>query len=167
MVVVKIENSFIRHTILLWDSSIHTFIHYLSLTSPLWLTAPEPYRATACGERELTLVHIHTFLTKKVMEGFPRWEISSMPGPTTETTQTWKPINIIHALIHSNKANTKGWLWRPNDIHGPCGPEASWHLSDRWGKKPYPKNLSRLGIEPGPAVLQARMLPPAPQRLTS
>ena len=31
-------------------------------------------------------------------------------------------------------------------------------------KKPHPGNLSRPGIEPGPAVWQARMLPLAPQR---
>ena len=30
-------------------------------------------------------------------------------------------------------------------------------------KKPHPKNLSRSGIEPGPAAWQARMLPPAPR----
>ena len=49
------------------------------------------------------------------------------------------------------------------------GPKTSWHLSCRWGKtpkKPHPRNLSRPGIEPGPATWQARMLPPAPQRWT-
>ena len=33
-------------------------------------------------------------------------------------------------------------------------------------KKPHPGNLSRPGIEPGPAAWQARMLPLAPQRWT-
>ena len=33
-------------------------------------------------------------------------------------------------------------------------------------KKPYPANLSRPGIEPGPAAWQARILPLAPQRWT-
>ena len=99
----------------------------------------------ACWERELTLVHIHTFLTKVVMEGFPRWEIISMPGSTSETTQTWKTIHTIHALIHSNKANTKGWLWRPNDIQGPCGPKASWHLSGILVLKTSPRKLVPAG----------------------
>ena len=48
----------------------------------------------------------------------------------------------------------------------PCGPKASWHLSYRWGntrKKPHPGNLSRPGIEPGPAAWLVRMLPPAPR----
>ena len=34
-------------------------------------------------------------------------------------------------------------------------------------KKPYPGNVSRPGIEPGPAAWQACMLPLAPQRCTS
>ena len=33
-------------------------------------------------------------------------------------------------------------------------------------KKPHPGNLSRPGIEPGPAAWQSRMLPPFPQRWT-
>ena len=40
----------------------------------------------------------------------------------------------IHALIYSNKANMKGWLWRSNDIRGTSGHKSSWHLSYRWGK---------------------------------
>ena len=55
------------------------------------------------------------------------------------------------------------WYW------GPWGPKASRHLSYRWGKtpkKPHPGNLSRPGIEPGPAAWQACMLPPCPQRWT-
>ena len=64
--------------------------------------------------------------------------------------------------------NEYGWWW-PNDIRGPWGPKASRHLSYRWGKtskKPHPGNLSWPGIEPGPAVWQAHMLPPGPQRWT-
>ena len=33
-------------------------------------------------------------------------------------------------------------------------------------KKPHPGNLTRPGIEPGPAACQAGMLPPVPQRWT-
>ena len=74
-----------------------------------------------------------------------------------------------HTHSHPNKANMEWLLLRPNDIRGPWGPKISWHLSYRWGKnpkKPHPGNLSRLGIEPGPAAWQARMLPLAPQRWT-
>ena len=49
----------------------------------------------------------------------------------------------------------------------PWRPKTSWHWSYRWGKTPKksrPGNLSRLGIDPGPAAWEARMLPPAPQQ---
>ena len=60
--------------------------HHLSLTSPFlgtftWPTPPGPYRATTCRERELTLDHIHTFLTTDVHRGPPGWGISSISGP--------------------------------------------------------------------------------------
>ena len=88
-------------------------------------------------------------------------------GATSDTTWTWKTLHNIHAHIQCNKENMKEWLWRPNDIRGPCERKASWHLSYRRGKtpkKPYSGNLSRPGIEPGPAAWQACMLPPSPQR---
>ena len=77
---------------------------------------------------------------------------------TSEITRTWKTIHTIHAPIHSNKV--KGWLWQPNDIRGPNGPKASWYSSYRWRKtpkKPHPGNLSRAGIELGPAAWQAHV----------
>ena len=70
---------------------------------------------------------------------------------------------------HPNKANMEWWWRRPNYIRGPWGPKASRRLSYRWGKtprKPHPGNLSRPGIETGPAAWQARMIPLAPQRWT-
>ena len=116
-------------------SFIHPFIHYISLTSPFtWLTPPGPNSVTACRDQELTLDHIHTFLPHKDMEGLPGWGITLNAGATSETTQTWKTIHTIHAPIHSKKATMKGWLWRSNDIRGPCVPKASWCLSYRWGK---------------------------------
>ena len=45
-------------------------------------------------------------------------------GATSETAQTWKTIHTRHTLIHSSKANIKWWLWRTNDIQGPCGPKS-------------------------------------------
>ena len=99
----------------------------------------------------------------------PRMRDQLNAGATSKTAWTWKTILTIYAPIHSNKAIMKGWFWRPNDIRGPFGPKVSRHLSYRWGKtpkKPNPGNLSRPGIEPGPAAWQARMLPLAPQRWT-
>ena len=133
-----------------------------------WLTPCGPYRTTIFRERKLTMDHMHTFLTTQG-QGGPSRRYQLNAGATSETTRTRKTIYIIHAPIYSNKANMKGWLWRPTNIRGHCGPKASWHLSYRWGKtpkKPHQGNLSRPGIEPGPAAWQARMLPPAPQRWT-
>ena len=66
--------------------------------------------------------------------------------------------------------NDNWWQWWPNDIRGPWGSKASRHLPYRRGKtpkKPNQGNLSRRGMEPGPAAWQARMLPPGRRRWTS
>ena len=85
----------------------------------------------------------HTdFLTAQGHGETPRMRDQLNTGATCETTRTRKTIRIIHAPIHSNKANMRGWLWGPNDIRGPCGPKASWHLSYRWGEIPK-KNLTQ------------------------
>ena len=135
-----------------------------------WLTPLGPYRATTCRERELTLEHVHTFLTTQ-WHGVPPPKMNQLNvWATSETTRTLKKLHTIHAHIHSNKANMKGWLWRPNDIRGPCGPNVFRDLSYTWGKTPKKSHagiLSRPGIEPGPAVWQALMLPLTPQRWTN
>ena len=125
----------------------HAFIHSLpKFNLPIigaftWLMPPGPYRATTCRERELTLDNIHTFLTTQGHGEPPRMKDQLNAGVTSETKRTWKTIHIIHAPILANKANMKGWLWRPNDIRGPCGPKTSWHLSYWWGKRT--KNLTQ------------------------
>ena len=134
-----------------------------------WLMPPGPYRATTCGEKELTLDHIHTFLTTQVHGGPLRMRDMLNAGASSETTLTWNTIHSIHAPIHCNQANMKGWLWRPNDIWVPCEPKASWHFlagEEKLRKKLHSGNLSRPGIEPEPAAWQTHMLPPDPQRCT-
>ena len=131
---------------------------------------PGPYRATTCRGRELNCGSQTNFLTTQGHGGPPRMSDQPDAGATSETAQTWKTIHSKHTPIHTNKANMEWWLRQPNDIRGPCGPKVSRQLSYRWGKtpkKPHPGNLSRPGIEPGPAAWQARMLPLAPQRWTS
>ena len=108
----------------------------------LGLTEPWPQ------ERELTLDHKHTFLTTQVHRGPPRMRDHLNAGATSETSRTWKTIHTSLAPTQSNMANMKGWLWRPSDILGPCGPKAPWHLSYRWGKTPKktsPRNLVLTG----------------------
>ena len=114
---------------------------------------PGPYSVTTCRERELTLDHIHTFLTTHGHGGPPQMRDQLNSRATSETTRTCKTIHTIHAPIHSNKLNMKASLLRPNDIRGPRGPKVSWHLSYRWGKAP--KNLTQetcpdRGSNPGP-----------------
>ena len=114
--------------------------------------------------------NIHTFLTTQGHGGPPQMSDQPNAGATSEAAQTWKTIHTKHTLSHPKKAKIEWWWRRPNVIRGPWGPKVSWHLSYRWGKtpkKPHPGNLSRPGIEPGPAAWQARMLPLAPQRWTN
>ena len=88
------------------------------MSNTFWVIhATRPYGVTTCRERELTLDHIHTFLTKEGRGRPPQMRDQLNVVVTSETTWTWKTIHIIH----SNKANMKGWLWQPNDIRGPCG----------------------------------------------
>ena len=49
-----------------------------------------------------------------------------------------------HSLIHSNKANMKGWLRLPIDIRGTIGPKVFWHLSYRWRKPPQKTSPRKL-----------------------
>ena len=52
------------------------------------------------------------------------------------------------------------------DLGGLKLPDISLTGEEKPRKKPHPGNLSRPGIEPGPAAWQAHMLPLAPQRWT-
>ena len=62
--------------------------------------------------------------------------------------------------------NDYGWLRWPNDIRGPWGLKHPDICITGEGKKSHPGNVSRPGIEPGPAAWQARMIPPVPQGWT-
>ena len=48
----------------------------------------------------------------------------------------------------------KGWLWRPNNIRGPCGHNTFWHLPYSWGKNPEKNHTQETfpdrGSNPGP-----------------
>ena len=131
---------------------------------------PGPYRATTCRGRELNYgSHTYFFDHTRTWRASPRMSDQPNAGATSETAQIWKTRHTKHTPSHPNKANMEWRLRGPNDSRGPWGPKVSWHLSDRWGKTPkklHPGNLSRPGIEPGPAAWQARMLPLAPQLWT-
>ena len=121
-----------------------------------WPTPPVPYRATTCQGRELNYgSQTYFFDHTRTWRASPDEWSAQCQGHLRDSTNM---KDDKHSHVHSNKADMKGWLWWPNDIRGPCGPKASWHSSYKWGKspkKPHPGNLSRPGIEPGPAVGQA------------
>ena len=115
-----------------------------------------PYRATICRGRELIYgSHTYFFWPHKDMERLPGWVISPMPGPPTRQHKHERQYTpSTHLVIPTRRR------WN-DDYDGkmifgdPGGPKVSWHLSDRRGKprkKPHPGNLSRPGIEPGPAA---------------
>ena len=173
MMIIKVIETF-RDKTKLNTVVLHLMLKLIS-RSPLWLGGKVVafHQRGPCSIPDITLIYA-LFLNRpsNIIHSIPQYnpdEGSAQCQDTSETTRTWKTIHTIHAPIYSNKADMKGWLWRRNDIRGPCGHKASWHLSYSCGKtpkKPHPGNFSRPRIEPGPAEWQARMQPPAPQRWT-
>ena len=115
--------------------------------------ATRALRVTTCRERELTLDHIHAFFNTQGHGEPPRVRYQLSTGARSETTRKWKALHTIHAPIHTNKVNLKGWLWWLNYIRGPCGPNASYHLSYKRGKPRKnltPETCPDRGSNPGP-----------------
>ena len=144
--------------------------HYLSLTSPYVTHAARALQShDMSGEGIKLWIRDILFWPHKDMECLPGWVISPMPGPPPRQHKHERQYTpSTHTIIPIR------WIWN-DDYDGQMifgdlgGPKVSWHLFYRWGKtqkKPHPGNLSRPGIEPGPAAWQARMLPLAPQRWT-
>ena len=107
------------------------------------------------------------FWPHKHMKDLLGWWISSMPGPPP---RQHKHERRYTPSTHTFIPTTRIW----NDDYcgemifgGPCEPKVSFLQVRKNPEKPHPGNLSRLGIEHGPAAWQARMLPPVPQRWTS
>ena len=108
---VTISMTYLSH------SFIHTFIIFL--IGAFYVThATRALEIDACRERELTLDHTYFFDHTRTWRASPD-EGSAQCRATSKTIQTRKTIHTIHAPIHSNKANMKGCLRRPNDIRGP------------------------------------------------
>ena len=143
--------------------------HYLSLTSPLyvhftWPMPPGPYRATTCRGRELWITDI-LFWPHKDMESLPWWVIARCRGPPP---RQHKPVRRYTLSTHPFILTRRIW----NDDYGGqmiFGDLVGLKLSViclTGEEKPHPGNLSRPGIEPGPAAWQERILSLAPQRWT-
>ena len=109
------------------------------------------------------------FSPHKDMEGLPGWVISPMPGPPPrQHKQERQYTPSTHSVIPTRR------IWKDDydgqmifgDLGGLKFPDICLTGEEKLRKKPHPGNLSRPGIEPGPAAWQACMLPLAPQRWT-
>ena len=91
--------------------------------------------------------HTHTFLTTQGHGGPPRMSDQPNAGATSETART------KHTLSHPNKANDDyDGQMRFGDLGGLKFPDICLTGEEKPRKKPHLGNLSRPGIEPGPAV---------------
>ena len=90
--------------------------------------------------------HVYFFDTTRTWRASPDEGSAQCRGHPREHKHE-RTIHTTHASIHSNTANMKGWLWRPNDIRGSCGLKASWHcLTDEVKlRKTLPKKLVPTG----------------------
>ena len=122
----------------------------------MWLTPPGPYIATTCRKRELTLDYIHTFLTTQGHGEPPRMSDELNAGATSETTRTLNTLHTIRSLNHSKKADMIRMIMMArwySDNHGSLKlPDICHTGEEKPQKKSHPGNLSRQGIEPGPAA---------------
>ena len=95
--------------------------------------------------------------------------ISPMPGPPPRQHKHERQYTpSIHSVIPTRR------IWNDDygdqmvfgDLVGLKFPDICLTGEEKPRKKLHPGNLSRPGIEPGPAAGQARMLPHVPQRWT-
>ena len=75
-----------------------------------WLMPPGPYRVMTCQEKELTLDHLHTFLTTQGHGGHPWMRDQLNTGAISETTRTWKTIYTIHTCA---PVTQQARVWSP------------------------------------------------------
>ena len=107
------------------------------------------------------------FWPHKDVEVLPGWVISPMPGPApSQHKHERQYIPSTHSVIPTRR------IWNDDydgqmifgDLGGLKFPDICLTGEEKTPKKPNPGNMSRPGIEPGPAAWQVRMLPLAPQR---
>ena len=146
--------------------------HFISLSKfnlPLigiftWLTPPGPYRATTCRGRELNYGS-HTYF----FDHTTTWRAS----PDEWSAQCRGHFRDNTNMKDNRYTPSTRRIWNDDydgqmvfgDLGGLKFPDMSYRCG-KTPKKPHPENLSRPGIEPGPAAWEARMLPLAPQRWT-
>ena len=148
-------------------NSLYSNSHYLSLTSSFkWPMPPGPYRAMTCRGRELNCgSHTYFFDHTRTWRSSPDEWSAQCRGHLRDSSNMTD--NTHQAHTQSSQQGEYGMMMTT----------VKWYSGEPWGlklagiyltveKKPYPGNLSRPEIEPGPAAWQASMIPPAPQRWT-
>ena len=155
-------------------TSDHHLLNLISLSKfnlPLvgtftWPTPPGPYRATTLnyGSHTYFFDRTRTWRTSPD-EWTARMSEQLSAVATSETTQTWKMIHIIHGKKADMRRMMVAKLYSGKQV-GLKLPDICLTGEKRPRKKPHPGNLYRPGIEPGPAAWQAAMLPPTPQQWT-
>ena len=109
------------------------------------------------------------FWPHKDMEGLPGWVISPMPGPPPRQHKHERQYTpSTHSVIPTRRICNDDYDGQMifGDLVGLKFPDICLTGEEKPRKEPHPGNLSRPGIEPGPAAWQARKLPLAPQRWT-
>ena len=102
------------------------------------------------------------FWPHKGIEWLPEWVISPMPEPPPRQHKHVRRYTpSTHPFIPTKRIwnDDYGGQMIFGDLVGLMFPD----ICLTGEEKPHPGNLSRPGIEPGPAAWQARMLPLAPQ----
>ena len=134
-----------------------------------WPTPPGPYRATTCRGRELNYgSHTYFFGHTRTWCASPDEWSAQCRGHLRDSTNMKDNTHQAHTVIPTKR------IWNDDydgqmifgDLVGLKFPGICLTDEEKPRKKPHPGNLSRPGIEPGPAAWQARMLPLAPQRWT-
>ena len=137
-----------------------------------WPTPPGPYRATTCRGWELNYgSYTYFFDHTRTWRASPDEWSAQCRGHLRDSTNM--KDNTHQAHTHSSQQGECGMMmttvkWYSGTLGGGLKfPDICLTGEEKPRKKPHPGNLSRPGIESGPAAWQARMLPLAPQRWTN
>ena len=135
-----------------------------------WPTPPGPYITTTCRGRELNYgSHTYFFDHTRTWRASPNeWSAQLRGPPPRQHKHERQYTHSTHSVIPTRR------IWNDDDdgqmVFGKLGglkfPDICLTGEEKPRNKPHPGDLSRPGIEPGPASWQARMLPLAPQRWT-
>ena len=130
---------------------------------------PRPYRATTYRERDLnygsqTYFFDHTRTWRASPDEWSALSRGHLRDSTNMKDNTYQAHTVIPTRLIWNDEYDGQMIF--GDLGGLKFPDICLAGEEKPRKEPHPGNLSRPGIEPGPAAWQARMLPLAPQRWT-